>query len=229
MPILADNELCRISFERGADAGAVISFTGIGHGLGAIPQEEFRKSLAARGTSTYFVTDKRRHWYNGCFDLVLDILERHLAREGISEVVTLGNSMGGFGAIVFAEAIGACSRSIAFCPQSSMHRPTVPFESRWTEYSATIEAWTLPDAVGLLTGEVEHFLIYGRHDAKDMLHAGRFAASGRAAVFCVDGGHDAAASLKRQGKLVPVIEAVLSGGSAAELSSLLGVAAGGTG
>jgi pimeloyl-ACP methyl ester carboxylesterase len=212
MEFLLDDETCRIVHEPGDNGRAVVSFAGIGYALGGIQVEEFRKSLDGSSFDIYYVIDKERRWYNGCYDAVVSTINRSLAARRIDESVTLGNSMGGFGAVLFAGAFDRCRRAVAFSPQSSVSPAIAPFEDRWREWTQHIAHWHVPDAIPCMKRDIEYVLFFGAADPRDQRHADRFAA-GAGATLCYridDSGHGVAAEIKRRGLLIPLLHALLN-------------------
>lgn len=204
MEVIKDNSALRITLYPGSSGCAVVAFAGIGLALGAIPQEEFKTSLDGLDHDFYFVIDKQRRWYNGLDATIVALLNRQIRRRGTTKVATLGNSMGGFGAIIFAGQLLNCQAALAFVPQSSVDPAIVDWEHRWGEYRRGIEHWTCPDAVPLLREGVRYSLVYGAADGPDMRHAARFDAANLAslAVTRVPGvRHEVAKALKQAGRL----------------------------
>jgi hypothetical protein len=224
--LLFDDETCRIVHEPGDNGRAVISFAGVGYALGGIQVEEFRRSLDGSHFDIYYVIDKERRWYNRCYDAVLATINRSLAERSIAESFTLGNSMGGFGAVLFAGTLAQCRRAIAFSPQSSVCPAVVPFEDRWREWTQHISDWRAPDAVPQMRRGLSYVLFFGAADRRDRRHIDRFAAGAGETLLCriEESAHGVAAEIKRHGLLVPLLDALLS--SAAidrrRLSALLG-------
>jgi hypothetical protein len=223
MSTLADNAQFTITHLPGDSPIAVVAFAGISAGLGGLQIEEFRKSLAGLTHSAYFVIEKTPRWYNGTFASIGAALRDFLARDGAREIVTLGNSMGGFGAIAFAAHLPGCTRAVAFGPQSSVHPYLVPFEDRWMELRRPIGAWEIPDAVSQLSPEVAYTVIIGADEPRDVQHAARLAAaSSQVRVLQVQGcGHEVGAAIKAQGAIVPLLDELISGGDAGRARDLL--------
>jgi hypothetical protein len=213
LEIEIDSDDLRISFARGGGGHAVIAFTGVGHLLGGIQTEEFRRSLAQVAgrdmCSVIYVIDKHRYWYNnGLTDQIDFVLNRLLDRLGSVRCVTLGNSMGGYGAIIFARRLIGCGRAIAFCPQSSVSPAHAPFETRWPEWRGGINAWDVADAVTECRPDLSYHLFFGREDGIDMQHAARFGRAGQAGIVLhviPDCGHDVAGFLKDHKRLAPLL------------------------
>lgn len=217
--VLLDDDELRISALRGASDVSVVAFTGVAGGLGQIQLEEFRHSLRGSGApvcNLVFVIDKQRRWYNhGTEAVISGIVNAQLAAFGTARTVTLGNSMGGFGAIVFAPRLTGCGTAIAFCPQSSVHPAIAPFETRWPEWTGRITQWELPDAVATLRPEIRYHLFFGTQNMQDDRHAARFLAAGALGmnITRIPGcAHDVAPYLKRTRRLRPLLrELILDG------------------
>jgi len=148
MRLALERDDVRISSQPGTSDVLVVAFAGVGHALGGLQTEEFRKILSridqASACHLIWVIDKRRVWYNeGVAEAVAAWVNTYIAEARINAVVTLGNSLGGFGAIVFARRLVNCVQAIAFCPQSSVKSDLVPFETRWPEWRAAISAWDI--------------------------------------------------------------------------------------
>ena len=217
MNIALDDQQLRISFQRAESDVAVVAFTGVGLALGGIQTEEFYKTFAAFGRteacSVIYVIDKNRSWYNGHLDReITQRTNQLLLSLGARRTVTLGNSMGGFGAIVFARRLHGCVQSIAFCPQSSVNDAIVPFESRWPQWRAAISDWTLPDATRELDEGISYDLFFGAEDEIDARHAERFERCGRRNLHIhrIAGcDHNVALHLKRQGALKGLLQELI--------------------
>jgi pimeloyl-ACP methyl ester carboxylesterase len=205
----------------GVESGrAVVSFTGIGHGLGGVQKEEFGRSLKGVADRVYFVIDKKRSWYNGTHEEIERVMRRELA--GFEEVVTLGNSMGGFGALYFAGRFGRCRAAVAFSPQFSLKPGVVSGrDRRWKEYREGITEWLVEDAMVGARAGVERFIFFGVEDRHDRRHARRFlewrAKAGEKGkgmhVFVVEGcSHDVAAYLKERECLKPLLRGIIHEG-----------------
>ena len=111
----------------------IVSFTGIGHGMGAIQMNEFFR-LTQAGFNVLFVRDTERSWYNAVdTDSVKKVL-------GDQPVITIGNSMGAFHAAMFAMD-HPVTAAIAFAVQYSIHPEVVPFDRRYRKYAAAVKEW----------------------------------------------------------------------------------------
>lgn len=115
-----------------------IFFGGIIAGVG-IPPFEFYRSSEILKEHRIFVRDLSQRWYqNGLPPLTHDIfdtathLENELKRISPEEVFFVGNSMGGYAAILFSSLIGV-GKVIAFSPQT--------FISPWLRYRHKDYRW----------------------------------------------------------------------------------------
>jgi len=201
-----------ITHQEGNGQAAVLSFTGVGLGLGAVQIEEFKKSVAGRGKDVYFIIDKTKQWYNSTWPLARDVLNEDLDRLGIGRCVTLGNSMGGFGALIFAGSMHGCVAAVAFSPQSCVDPGVVPWDRRWRRFTDSITVWNRLDAAEMLSADISYRLYFGTDDALDARHAARLAAAAPPSleISMVEGsGHNVAKYLRQIGKLQPILDAYI--------------------
>lgn len=197
-----EDDCVRITHSAGLNSKrAFISFTGIGLKLGGIQQHEFSSSMGEI-CDVYYVTDFRRSWFNDCASQIIEVLTSSLRKRGTSEVVTLGNSMGGSGAIAFSGAIPGCETAIAFAPQSSINSSVAPFENRYYSFASQVRDWQLPDLTTTVKSSVKYHIFVGGNDGIDMQHAERFRATspGNCFVYVIPGAdHNVARILKSSG------------------------------
>ena len=218
--VLFDDDRLRIRFEGALSLKeAVVSFSGIGGGPYGMrdlrnrvsapaddqtPTQitEFRKGPPGP-RNVYYVTDKRRFWYNGIENQILDILNAHLDERGTKRVLALGNGMGGSAALMFASRINKCRHVIALAPQSSVHPDFAPFETRWDHYRSRITEWTTPDPIAALEGGPRrHYVFYGMDDQRDEQHIQRILSRELPNIIIYgieDCGHEVAPYLREHG------------------------------
>lgn len=226
--IVKDTERLRITEYPGTSGIHVVSFTGIGFQMGGIQTEEFRRSLSRadrRHTVTY-VIDKAKSWFNTTGDEILATL---VERTALAErVVTLGNSMGGFGAVLFAGLLPRCDRAIAFAPQFAISPTRMPEgEYRWPLLRAAIPAHRFEHALVHHVPGRRYQVFCGANSGLDRLHAELFKAEGgdAADVLLVGHGrHNIAADLKASGSLHALLDLMIEEEQAgvAEILRLLG-------
>ena len=206
-----EDETIRVSGIRGGDRALFVAFTGIGHRLGAMQREEFVRMAQAGGEhSVLIVQDKTRSWYNE--PSFAEKLQPIVAEWGArcAKIVTIGNSMGGFGAIVFAGLLDA-DVAIAFSPQFSVSPSVLPKESRWTEYTSQIKEFVYDDAGSRIVPGCEYYIFQG-DGGKNWYHVGRFPLLPNVHQFVIrDGPHNLAAILKSRGFLSKVVAACATG------------------
>lgn len=217
---IIDDDRLAITLESSHSDVLVVSYTGVGLELG-IQKPEFGKSLAGLSGNTMpavaYVTDRHRSWFNGgILERIVVALNDIIGRGAFGRVVTIGNSMGGFGAIITASKLNNCRQCLAFCPQSSVHPRIVPFENRWTEWRDRISEWDVPDATTELSQQVRYDLYFGLGSGTDQKHANRYLSVDceNLSIHNIKGcGHQVAAHLKRQGLLQGIIHNTLHAGA----------------
>lgn len=208
MEVVFETESYRIFHEPGNDEGrdVILAFTGIGHGLGGVQRKEFFRSIKGGElfVDTYYVIDRNRSWYNDNSCDLLRVL--YDITEG-RNVYTIGNSMGGFGAVLFGRMLRGCRVSIAFCPQYSVHPQIADFEIRWKEYTSCIRDWVYPTC--LTPKNQSHcfsVILFGRDDQSDMKHQELLKKHNENIFIVVDNcGHDVASYIKNKKVLSSLI------------------------
>jgi hypothetical protein len=218
--IILDNERLRITHYAGSDGDAVVSFAGVGLKMDGIPQEEFVRSLAFTKKDHFFVIDKRRTWYNDTADeITVEMTDRLTTYR---KVFTLGNSMGGFGAVYFGSLFPNCERAIAFSPQFSVNPAIVPWECRWQEFRSAITKWCIPDALSSITPKLRSFLFFGTA-LPDCLHADHFVSTPGhcASVFFLKGQDHRVAKFLRERECLALVLGAIFEGREASLPAIL--------
>lgn len=228
MDIIFENPEIRISFDPGSgDSDEVIlAFTGGRHALAGIDKDDFvktnRSSRIVR--DAYYINDLRRSWYNGIRQAIVDELA---PRVGGRRVVTLGNSLGGFGALMFAGLFETCDVAIAFAPQYSVKPELVPFEDRWEHFYGNIEFFESDTCfvTGVDYSRCRKYIFCGQTENHDRRHADLIAqmADANTHIFAIaDCGHDVSFKLKENGVLGELIETAIGEAQGAEqIHSLL--------
>lgn len=215
--LIHEDDALRVSRSGDPDAPVVtLCFTGLLQRMGAIGPEEFIGSAGLDGAAAIFVTDKTRSWFNSLSaERVVDLLAPHVAGRRIN---TLGNSMGGFGAIWITRYLPV-SVALAFAPQYSMHPDIVPDETRWLGARDRISSWRYPSLDGHFVPATHYVTISG--DTGDRVQWTLLPELPNARHYVVtDADHKVAAVLKRRGILRDVIVAAFTGRG--DLDTLLG-------
>lgn len=211
--IIRDNATLRLTTYVGTSGVHVVSFTGIGFQMGGIQTEEFRRSLQDqhRQHAATYVIDKAKSWFNATGQALLPVLRQQTA--AARRVVTLGNSMGGFGAAYFAGLLPRCDRAIAFVPQFAVNPAWIPpGEYRWAALREAIGEHRVGHALETLAPGRRYIVFCGAASGLDREHAVRFKDHGGAAVDVIlvsPGRHDLAAQLKEAGCLHALLDLVI--------------------
>ena len=219
MDFLIDDAALQVAVSESGGRRLVVSFAGVGFGHAYEQKAEFGRTLgegASPANDVCYVMDKQRSWYNLTAPRIHDWLERYSAGR---EVCTLGNSMGGFGALLFGRRLPGCRAAIAFAPQFSVRPSIVPGEKRWRTFIDRIADWAVDTCVPPAANGAASFLFFGADDRSDWRHADLFRAAldGNAAIFTIARcRHDVAAFLREKGVLTPLVDAIVNGDAEAE-------------
>lgn len=181
----------------------LVVFTGIGFGVGGVDvqKEEFTKGDFSG--DIIFVFDKKRSWGNFLdFDALKLIIYPFF--EG-KKVYYLGNSLGGFNAIIFSRFLKPNS-VLAFVPQYSVSKKVIPKENRWDRYVDDIKEFRFESLEGFFSELVEYYVFTG-DNFKEKRHWMRMPKSSNVNVFVLKGvGHQCAKVLRDAGCLYELIE-----------------------
>jgi pimeloyl-ACP methyl ester carboxylesterase len=178
----------------------IVSFTGIGHGMGAIQMNEFFR-LGQQGFNVLFVRDTKRSWYNS---VDVGAIRRMI---GDDPVISIGNSMGAFHAAMFAMD-HPVTKVIAFAIQYSIHPEVVPFDRRYRQYAAKIDNWRFRELT--LNNNTEYYFISG-DDHLEQRHLNLIPPQPNVSLLVIPkAGHKVAAKLKAEGRLYSTIHEILN-------------------
>ena len=220
--ILVDRPDLRIGHFPGDNDIAVVAFTGIGHGMGAIQREEFTgTAMGADRNHVISVIDRDRSWYSapGIQARIADTLRGLWSELGLRRMICLGNSMGGHGALLFAERVGA-DTAIGFVPQYTLHSRFG--EPRWANFRDAMHDDRMGRLAPHLTGKTRAYAIFGADDVQDRRHVAAIAENCIARLHLVAGtDHNTVTPfLKEQKLLGPLITAMIDNDDA-EVTRLL--------
>lgn len=142
------------------------------------------RTLRAIGVHQLHVMACRRHgWQTTEMSAALAAARAYAAAVGASEVLTLGVSVGGFAALLFAPELGA-SRVLAFSPQCTVDLRKLRFDPRWQwplygEDARNLQATRGPDGrlphddmEASLAAPIDRYIIFDR-EIPDADHARR--------------------------------------------------------
>lgn len=125
-------------------------------------------------------------------------------------VVSMGNSMGGFLAIAASihVPINTC---FAFAPQFSVDPAVVPNEPRWMRYRTHIEEYTLPSLAGSFNDTCQYYIFSGATEG-EWQHWENFPQANNVHSFILPkSDHHVALDLKEAGQLNDVLGICLNG------------------
>jgi pimeloyl-ACP methyl ester carboxylesterase len=191
-----------------------VAFTGISHGLGGI-HFEFGRSLGKIRCATLLVRDIGLRWYQygpddpSAAGAVVARIRYTAKRAGAKRIVCIGNSMGGFGALLYGSLLQA-DAVIAFCPQTAID-PAITSamgDRRWSNYQTNIPDYPYGD-ISRLPQPRNVTVCYGSNDSLDVAHVDRLKWAVKRIVM--PSGHGAVRELKNQGKLIPLLSDVVFG------------------
>lgn len=215
--IYEDREL-RLRWLPGTSRTMVVAFTGRHHQFGGQPADEFARSAHGKGhNSVLFVSDLHQSWYSrpGLWQRIVRMVREVRNAEKIDEVVTLGNSMGGFGALLLPRDLKV-RRALGFCAQVSMDRNVID-EDRWMTAQRRFGQLPVRNVAETIdAGRTHYFLTAGTAAPKDVAQLGLMPDHPRVHSWVLPGaGHNLAERLKKADLLHKVIAAMIRGKRAA--------------
>lgn len=174
----------------------LVSFTGISHGFGFDGwKQEFRGLLKQLEFNVMFVADREVSWYN---TIDVDKIKSKLTNQ---EVITIGNSMGGYNAIQFANDFNV-TKAIAFVPQYSVHPDVAPDEKRWQSLIKEIKQWRFKH---LIFNNTTEYYVFSSNNLIEMYQTNMIPCQQNIHKFIIEGYHNLSCQLKTRGILYPLI------------------------
>ena len=185
-----------IEFIDNGSSKTIVSFTGMQHRFGVSDfKKEFIGLLKQSNFNVMFVVDRETSWYN---TIDVDKIKSKLINQ---EVITIGNSMGAYNAIQFANDINV-AKVIAFAPQYSVHPDIVPGETRWKSETKKIKQWKYKH---LMFNDTTEYYIFSGNVKKEMYHTDMIPYQQNIHKFILKCGHNVSAKLKNKGILYTLI------------------------
>ena len=184
----------------------VVAFTGIHHGLGQIPFEFYR---SLRGTCALFVSDRSQRWYQNGVAEIVERIGTATKETGSKKLVLIGNSMGGFAALLFGSLCDA-DHILAFAPQTTIipEQTDALGDARWQQYQREMDNIPFGD-VAVLPAPASTHIIYGEESVLDKAHAIRL--GWPCQITPVAGAdHGPAAVLRAKGELIPLLQQIVT-------------------
>jgi len=186
-----------IEFIDNGSSKTIVSFTGVQHAFGVSDfKKEFMGLLKQSDLNVMFVADRETSWYN---TIDIDKIKSKLNNQ---EVVTIGNSMGGYNAMQLVNDIDV-AKAIAFSPQYSIHPDIVPDETRWRRKANKIKQWKYKHLMFNYTTE---YYIFSGDASEEMYHINMIPQQKNIHKFITKGGHSIILELKKKGILYSLIE-----------------------
>lgn len=211
---LVESGYLRLSLADGGSETLVVSLTGIGKKVAGMLPDEFVGIAWAGGRNTsIFISDLRRTWYNDTRVLSesVDHIRRIADRLRPRRIVAIGNSMGGFGAIVLSSLM-EISTVISFVPQYSVDRDLMRDDPRWQGWRVRLPAMVYRTAGEYFVPRTNYYTFHGSGPL-DNLHTRLFPIRGNVHSFVFPRlRHNLAAVLKENGHLAPLIQLCMESG-----------------
>lgn len=205
--ILHESETLQVKHLAGTEPTLVITFGSVSGGLGGVQIDEFVGTASGGGQNhVLFVRDKLRSWFSreDVLPPLLGLLNDFIAANDFRTVRTIGNSMGGYGALLLTKHLKV-DVAVAFVPQLSMH-PDVIRENRWQRHRENFGPLLERNVAECLVEETQYYAIFGQENRPDRKHLRLLQPSPGLRVYNVPGaGHDVAAKLKQAGLLSEMV------------------------
>jgi len=186
-----------LSFYKNNSNKLIIAFSGMYLNDLTLNDQEFFK-LTKHKVDVLFVQDLTDSWFN---NLELNKIKRYINHK---EVYALGNSMGGYNAIMVSN-IFKIKKVIAFNPQFSIHPKFAPYETRYLNAAARIKKWKYFKLK--FNQKTKYKIFFGDKDKRDKLHYNNIIKKNNIEKQLINGtGHDLAQELKKKGSLYKIIK-----------------------
>ena len=209
-----------------------VSFGGLAGGAGVSPTFEFVRSFSSAPLKTVYVRDLAAAWYHRGVAGVgpdVDSVAMHLREitADAEEVVMVGNSAGGFGALLFGSLLGC--EVHAFSPQTFIE-PSLRQTHRDTRWESFVDALgtdldhRYADLLPVLAESAGRFHVYyAARERLDAVHAERLGDLPQVTLHPFEyEGHDLVRALRASGWLRSFIDAQVTGSGAPSTSVELG-------
>lgn len=205
-----------------AGSGKLFLFFGGVVGKIGMPPFEFYRSAGLLDYSRIFLRDASQAWYQrglpGIGASAQEVGAYLLARieeSGASEIRFVGNSMGGYAALMFCAMLGR-GRAIAFAPQTFLgaDKRTRHGDQRWSRQIESMQAAGVASDICDLRSwirerwpEMTADVYVSSADALDMLHAEELGGFPNIRIHCfADAGHEIVRKLRDDGVLARILD-----------------------
>lgn len=175
--------------------------------------------LIARGYDLLVVKCSLNNWYQDMSVATMKSVVEQLPP--YADIITYGSNMGGYGALYFAETVGART-CIVMSPQFSIAPSVVTFENRWPADSARVKTQHQPLERILARSRATIYTIYDPHTL-DRYHAEMVQIAGRRvhSIAIPYVGHPAEVALDEMGLLPDLFERLAAGNSPRAIASII--------
>lgn len=194
--VLRDTAAFRVTYYKRSADKLVIVFISAGRSAPGEPVEEFRRTLERFDASIVFVLDRPSLWFNHDETPTMWAELDDVARQ-YAHVATIGESMGGCGAVIANKELTRVDRTLALSPQHSILKPFIDFDSRYEGVGRQIphHRYThfsdAPEPGRCL-------LLFGNAEWRDYMHSAMYAGHGFQPLYVDGANHNVAAFLKAQ-------------------------------
>jgi hypothetical protein len=214
--LLHEDANVRLTVARTESEHLTLCFTGVGHAMGGVDVQDEEFHRASSSATAVYVIDKHRSWGNR---LDFPDIARRLSplAEGRT-VCALGNSMGGFLAILMSRFMPLKS-VVAIVPQYSVSKAVVPSENRWDRYVDQIREWRYESLEGSFVPGTHYYVLAG-YTPLEARQLDLFPSAPNIHKIYFQGPrfeHNVALELKAAGLLYPVIADCFNGSTAEEI------------
>ena len=203
----------RIARIAGSGKRLVVSLSGVGKNRRFFPPWEFIGTASDGGKNhVLLASDRSRSWMNDATlaERLVEEIETITHQHGIEEVVALGNSMGGFMALVLPD-LTKVDRVVATSPQYSMHPDVVPEDTRWGYWRQRMPAFRHERIAALDTRKRDYFILHGS-TLNEKSHWARFPYSPKLHHYILMGkGHSVVIAMKGAGLMRGVLHNAIEG------------------
>lgn len=174
---------------------------------------EWRGLLPRPGGDVVWVRDRQRSWYNAAegWEALVAALRDFAAARPYERVALIGAGMGGYGALLLAEAL---PQALVVALSPSIGIDTARFGRGVARPLDWVDAApALPRPEARLEGDPQRYLLlFGDQDVLDIQNARRFHEAGWRNLFlCADAPHALAEHLRRPGRLERLLDRLARG------------------
>jgi len=197
--MIFDGTHLRATLQPGDSGLLVVTFDYRMDGKDSFTPAEHSTTFARQGHAQLSIKTRRNDWFINPETDVLDAALRGFS-DGYARVHMLGYSMGGYGALRFADALGATSL-VAVSPQVSIHPAQAPWERRYNAEAAGFDP-VLGDLAAHPAPGLRGLVLLDPFIRQDRAHGRRICAlfAGLRMVPLGFGGHPASQVIRGAGK-----------------------------